>query len=192
MNKKGYSDLESVEEQNESTPRQESFSPLIRRNGALLVLAAIGITCLVTFTSSSFNEASKAEVVNDSLMSLDTIRDCTLEECYDAGCPKEAVPFLCKTNFGCSSIPWVAGTCAEQCSLKICDSLIIPDDTPSCDGVECSAQWCEGAQKCGTVAPYQCLSGSSRFGCSSDDLTWTLYSLDTVCSECCDVGTCVE
>jgi hypothetical protein len=68
--------------------------------------------------------------------------------------------------------------------------MVIPDSTESCEGVTCSVKWCKGDQKCGNNAPFQCVEGSSRFGCGSDKFSWTLKTSDATCSECCDVTMC--
>ena len=197
MKKNGYSSIgSSIEEQNQAIPPQEASSrPSVTSKNTVVLMVAIGIACLVTFTSS-FHRTNGADILfneaESPMMASGPVRDCSLKECFLAGCPAHTAPFHCKSNNGCSATPWAKGTCDDddQCSLKICDSYTIPDSAKSCEGVECGAQWCKGWQKCGNVAPFQCLEGASRYGCSSDELSWTIKSGDNVCSKCCDARTC--
>jgi len=122
------------------------------------------------------------------------VRDCTFDECYASMCNKGVAPYTCidgGPGGGCSATPFIeGGTCADQCNLGICDSLDIPEDYPSCEGVACGEDWCKIGQLCGPAVQYQCTQGSSRYGCSDDKLAWTLRTSGSVCSECCDITTC--
>jgi len=133
--------------------------------------------------------------VIDSDDTVDFVRDCTFNECFDTSCDKKLAPFVCELwnggpMGGCSPTPWLEGTCDDFCNLSNCDTLPIPPTTDSCKDVECSIEWCESPQLCGSDVPYQCTNGSGRFGCSDDPLQWTLRSSTSTCSECCDITTC--
>lgn len=89
-----------------------------------------------------------------------------------------------------SPTPWYPTTCDDQCSLTDCDKLEIPDDVTTCENRKCTSSWCEGGQVCPKDAPFQCVDGSGRFGCSMDALHWTLRVGTNVCTDCCDTTTC--
>jgi len=133
---------------------------------------------------------------DDTVVDFDvTVRDCTFNECFDTSCDKKLAPFVCERwnggpMGGCSPTPWLEGTCDDFCNLSNCESLPIPPTTDSCQDVQCSIEWCESPQLCGSDVPYQCTNGSGRFGCSDDPLQWTLRSSTSTCSECCDITTC--
>merc|ERR1712150_311234 len=89
---------------------------------------------------------------------------------------------------GCSPTPWLDYTCDVQCNLKVCDSYEIPTDL-SCKGIDCGAEWCGyGGKFCGSAAPYQCVDGSGRYGCSGDEHHWLVGTI--ACNKCCDTNTC--
>jgi hypothetical protein len=196
MKKNGYSSIgSSIEEQNQAIPPQEASSrPSVTSKNTVVLMVAIGIACLLTFTCSLHHRANGAGIHNEAespVVSSATVRDCSLKECFAAGCDTNEAPFLCKANQGgCSALPWAKDICDNQCSLKICDSYTIPDSAKSCEGVDCGVEWCKDRQRCGKANPYQCLVGTARFGCSSDALSWTIKSGDNMCSKCCDARTC--
>jgi hypothetical protein len=129
------------------------------------------------------------------LEDLEHARPCSFDECYATSCDAEFAPYTCLfhnggPHGGCSDIPWVEDTCSEQCDLKDCSSIAIPDDVDSCENQECDDEWCLGGQVCPSDAKYQCMAGSARFGCSTDMLHWTLKTDGPTCSKCCDTVTC--
>mmetsp|Transcript_8143 Transcript_8143/g.10948 ORF Transcript_8143/g.10948 Transcript_8143/m.10948 type:complete len:218 (-) Transcript_8143:130-783(-) len=124
-------------------------------------------------------------------------RNCTLEECFASSCNTQVAPFTCLfhnggPHGGCSDVVWTAATCTEQCDLSGCANLDIPEDTDSCAGTECGEEWCTSGRTCGLDVSFQCTNGSARFGCSSDELQWTLRTSTDACSNCCDVSLCQE
>jgi hypothetical protein len=121
-------------------------------------------------------------------------RDCTFDECYGSACNAKVAPYTCLfhnggPHGGCSPTPWISFTCDDACDLSKCDTLDIPDSTKGCTEA-CTKEWCKGEQICPSDVPYQCVDGSARFGCSTDDLTWTLRTDSATCSECCDASQC--
>ena len=116
---------------------------------------------------------------------------CTFMECSKS-CDHIEAPYLCLTHNGgphggCSSTPWVVGTCTTSCDQRECDTLKIPDDMKSCEGVSCmNTDECT----CEHDAPYQCLEGSAAHGCSDESYHWTAYTSVETCSKCCDTRTC--
>jgi len=162
-----------------------------------MTLALVGVAALFTFGSHGqpyHTAETAAKTLVPVLGSSEGVRACTVKECYAAGCNHALAPYICEwhnggPHGGCSAIPWVVGTCEDQCDLSGCDSKDIPKDTPTCK-VECGEEWCAAGQLCGDSVPYQCKVGSARFGCVDDPLWWTFKSRDIVCSECCDVTTC--
>lgn len=73
-------------------------------------------------------------------------RPCTFDECYDSKCDQELAPYTCLfhnggPHGGCGPAPWIEGTCTEQCDLRGCVDLPIPDNVEDCDA-PCSASWC--------------------------------------------------
>jgi len=197
--KNNYSAIEPVD-QNENTAIHESISLSSSRMPSkkiTIILAVIaGIACLLTLTSFAHNDtgANKANIRASPAMSISSgdggrIPECSHKECLTTGCP-ESAPYKCHDNNGCSPIPWTAPrTCRDQCTLKNCSHEISPG-SETCEGVACDTKSCEGYQKCGASAPYQCLKGGSTNGCNADPFGWTVRSGDNVCSECCDTRTC--
>ena len=120
---------------------------------------------------------------------------CTFVECSKS-CDHDMAPYLCLTHNGgphggCSSSPWVVGTCTTSCDQRGCDALRIPDEMKSCEGVSCSSTTKEGGKcTCEHDAPYQCLVGSAARGCSDEAYHWTAYTSFETCSECCDTRMC--
>eukprot|EP01083_Nonionella_stella_P073857 199986_1 len=169
----------------------------VRNNNKLkagLCLVGITLFCLLAVT---VNRQARSAIVNESPIfeGVSKVRDCTFDECYASSCDENSAPFICEfhnggPHGGCSPIPWIEDTCDDQCYLKNCESLDIPDSTETCKGLECDENWCEIGQLCGGDNKFQCTQGSSRFGCSSDELEWTLRTAEVVCSSCCDVTTC--
>lgn len=168
---------------------------------ALIYAILIGFTCTIViitnFLSSSSETLTAATNQDFPLLAATTTTpnslpspECTITECFTSGCPQTS-PFLCRSNNGCSSSTWLIGTCLTQCTLANC-SLDIPSNAKSCHGIPCSKEWCHDhkGQMCGMVAPYQCLDGSSRFGCTDDEFGWGIRVGENVCSDCCDTRTC--
>jgi len=92
-----------------------------------------------------------------------------------------------------SSSSWEAGTCDDQCDLSSCPEVEAPKTLDGgCKHVQCSPEWCCGGQTCPSDVPYQCLSGSARYGCHVDPFQWEYKVADTACSKCCDATTCGE
>ena len=107
---------------------------------------------------------------------------------------------------GCGETPWTKDVCAVQCDATDCGELLneidgepVDDDKPvlihpdpplHCD-VDCPKEWCETGRLCGGGdAAYQCTSGASVFGCSSDRYQWTVRSTEADCSSCSKATTC--
>ena len=122
---------------------------------------------------------------------------CSFAVCEKSGCPKDISPFACTgwedpnlETIGCSPMPWIVGadgsTCIESCDLSGCKDAVPDKSDVSCEGVLCKN--CDDV-KCGSGAPYQCLEGSSRYACSSDEYYYNLL-LKTQCSGCCDTREC--
>merc|ERR1740139_91467 len=181
----------SAEKQNglnvpeETAPRRRSSG-----RGALLLAFIAGVACTVAFKSYTGATNGNAQLRAVPLLgeALST-PDCTVKECFTSGCP-ETSPFLCRSNSGCSGQTWQKESgCLEQCTLENCD-VDVPSDAATCDGVQCTEEWCEQGQTCGPTVPYQCVEGGSRFGCSADEFAWGVRSGDNVCSHCCDYRTC--
>lgn len=121
-------------------------------------------------------------------------RSCIWSECVSSKCSPSTAPYTClKWNGGphggCSVIPWVEGTCDDQCDLMECSNLPIPEGTKTCDK-PCPKTHCAKPSLCGLDVPYQCLEGSAANGCSDDEMHWTVSVQDTTCGECCDVSSC--
>lgn len=168
------------------------------KKNALVLMA---LACFAAFVTGSGHwqplaNKTKAELRAPILTSSQGPRDCTLTECYAAGCDPASAPYVCLIHNGgphggCSAIPWVVGTCEVQCNLGICASLSIPADAPSCKNVYCGQEWCGAdAVKCGYSAPYLCKDGSAYGGCTEDEYGWSLKAGDNICSDCCDVTAC--
>ena len=198
-----YSSVKAVEEQPPSH-REGSNSEVYQYGPATLLnnknlkarvgFVGIAFFCLLAVT---VNRPATSAIVKDSSIfgGASKVRDCTFDECYASSCNGNSAPFTCEfhnggPHGGCSPTPWIEGTCDDQCSLKNCGSLDIPDSIQTCKGVKCDENWCKIGQLCGSDNKFQCTQGSSRFGCNSDDLKWTLRTADVVCSSCCDVTTC--
>lgn len=202
-----YSSIEAtVEEQPSPTvcaKTQNSSYGLSTLSTTKKIIAGVGFVgvaffCLLVATVKAEPRSSgPLETIVDTpiLTSTSKVRDCTFDECYASNCDANSAPFICEfhnggPHGGCSVIPWIEGTCDDQCNLKKCGSLDIPDSVKTCKGMNCDEDWCKNGQLCGAKNNFQCMQGSGRFGCSSDGLKWTLKTADVVCSKCCDVTTC--
>ena len=190
-----YSPIESVDETHEIFARRQEehpsnvYTPSRKTSMILLAVTVSAVFLLSCSYISHGHKESKAVILDSPLMGQAKIPDCTVQECFSTGCPKSA-PYRCHSNNGCSPNPWEPASCLDgQCTLEHC-TYEIPPGSESCDGVLCSVQHCKGYQKCGSSAPYQCLSGSAGNGCSGDEFGWTVRSGDNICSECCDTRTC--
>lgn len=143
------------------------------------------------------------------------IRMCTLDECASSPCQKaKSAPFACLSlqhsdhvRGGCGANPWTNEICAEQCDATGCSHLLKnakalakknkkkhrEDRThvvDHCD-VECPKEWCGQQRLCGDEnASYQCTTGVSIYGCSSDKYQWTVRSSEADCSACCKTTSC--
>lgn len=173
-----------------NNPEEDTSSPRSTNRRTILLGSAV-IGMLIVLVGVKARSAPPAPV----MMGTAAVRDCSFEECYAARCDPGSAPFTCLfhnggPHGGCSPIPWIKGTCTVQCNLKACDEIDVPPDTPDCEGVQCSPQWCKGRQACAPAVPFQCTSGAARFGCSIDPLSWTLYTDSVTCNDCCDVTTC--
>lgn len=167
-----------------------SHSSTAPKNNEEKVLASMmdDIPMLIKKSSSS-SSTSAAKTASPALLpSL----ACTFMECSKS-CDHTEAPYLCLTHNGgphggCSSTPWVIGTCTTSCNQSGCDTLKIPDDMKSCEGVSCNNK--QGECTCEHDAPYQCLDGSAAHGCSDESYHWTAYTSVETCSKCCDTRTC--
>lgn len=128
-------------------------------------------------------------------MPTDAVRACTLNECFASNCNNDVAPYVCLfhnggPHGGCSSIEWITpDTCTEQCNLSGCDDMEIPSDAPSCAENKCDRKWCHDGS-CSGDASFTCMEGSARFGCSADELEWTIRTANTTCSSCCNMALC--
>ena len=185
----------------DSTPLVYSSPPAPTRRrllaGALAssVLVACAVLGFSSLSVPSSSELSDAPYLSSSAISASDPRACSFDECYASSCDWSLAPYTCLfwnggPHGGCSATPWIDGTCDEQCDLSSCAGLPIPDNAQTCS-LPCPASWCaDAARLCGTAVPYQCTVGAAAYGCSDDELHWTLEVQKTACSECCDVTTC--
>jgi len=189
----------TVDEEMSESPMEQvsSINTALSFRSKLMIAVSTGIAfCVVAMTATRFSTIT-ASIGVSLLGSPDSSSGapaCTFDECFATHCNAEVAPFTCLLHNGgphggCSDSPWLPETCDKQCDLSACSDLEIPASTESCD-VPCDAKWCEMNRFCGKDAPYQCTSGSSAFGCSSDKLAWTLRSASTTCSACCNSNTC--
>jgi hypothetical protein len=176
-----------------------SFSSSFSRSKMILAtLTVLALVAVATYSSSS--HAYKENVHSFPNVDLEGAARpmttlCTFEECIHSQCDHETAPYTCLfhnggPHGGCSSIPWVEGTCTTQCDLSNCDSMDIPDDTASCKNLKCPKGWCLGGQVCPNEVSFQCTGGSGTFGCSSDEYHWTIGTNGGTCTQCCDTTTC--
>uniref|UniRef100_A0A7S2R5B5 Uncharacterized protein n=1 Tax=Eucampia antarctica TaxID=49252 RepID=A0A7S2R5B5_9STRA len=158
--------------------------------GCIVTLSCVLL--LVTYNSIAAHDEGAAIPIEGA---KGPARNCNFDECFDSSCNADVAPYMCMRHNGgphggCSPIEWTSFTCDDQCSMKKCAEMEIPEDTNNCAGVECGADWCKNGQLCNTDVSYQCQNGSARYGCSADPLQWTLFTHDSTCSDCCDTTTC--
>ena len=156
------------------------------------------------------------------ISSVYNVRRCSVEECLASPCQdSSSTPFVClalkhnkKVRGGCGQSPWAFDICSDQCDTTGCSILleryessvaaaakggnrprlrVDANNQDDCD-VECPRQWCRKNRLCGDDenAPYQCTSGLSVYGCSSDKFEWTLRSSEAECSSCCKTTSCKD
>lgn len=160
----------------------------------VIALAALGHCTTQNHTSPQTDFHSKSFVK--------TPPACSTIECFATNCDKQLAPFLCTSGnakFGCSdrASTWVDDKiCTTSCDLRDCDLNAMVEDEASlprhCD--DCTKEQCdflakEFFQSCGDAAPFVCLNGSSRFGCSESPFMWAA-AVNTTCSECCNKLSC--
>jgi hypothetical protein len=167
----------------------------------LVVLSTLAVAAVVALANRSAPLTSAAALATTTpvLMgssSSSAVTACTFDECFASRCNADVAPYTCLVmnggpHGGCSAVPWtVPETCTTQCNLSHCNDLSIPSSTKSCAGEPCDAKWCNMGRICGADVPYQCTSGASTFGCSSDKFQWTFRTASTSCSSCCDSSSC--
>lgn len=170
-------------------------------------LALVVFAFVAFFATSSKNNAASSALKGSSkqeqeatfvdLEGSSKVTACTFEECYESNCNWKVAPFTCLfmnggPHGGCSSTPWmVPQTCTTQCDLSQCGKVETPKDATSCDHA-CDPEWCNGSGErlCGSSASYQCVEGSSAFGCSADKFQWSFKSSVATCSKCCNAKKC--
>lgn len=122
---------------------------------------------------------------------------CDFHQCEGSLCE---YPFMCTggaANGGCASLAgdWPkSGVCSSCCNRQHCDATIAAGSEDSRACTKCSTSQCSrlasiSRQRCGRDAPFVCVEGSARMGCSADKFAW-LAGKDTLCSECCESSTC--
>lgn len=160
-----------------------------RKKEKIFMLAALVALCVVTTviyfvsgvhtTRNSWTGASADAVgKSDHTETMKyAARACNFHECNTASCDVDAAPYTCITNNGgphggCSSYPWTAETCEDQCDLSPCANMSIPPLEYSCENVKCPDEWCASPRLCPNDAQYQCLGGAAMYGCSDDKFLW--------------------
>jgi hypothetical protein len=165
----------------------------------------IGSTSLATDAGDDDDDALHALWGSTAYHGVYNIRECSLNECLSSPChDAPSTPFVClalkhneQVRGGCGARPWTPEICSNQCDAVGCARLLerqhIPKERAAkkdCD-VECPKQWCKRNRLCGDESsPYQCTTGLSMYGCSSDRFEWTLRSTETECSSCCKTTSC--
>ncbi|OEU11702.1 hypothetical protein FRACYDRAFT_270658 [Fragilariopsis cylindrus CCMP1102] len=173
-----------------------SLRVILIGGGVVSMLLVIAIAVYSSTGSSATTAAATVALGNNYVSS--SVPSCTFEECYGSNCNHEVAPFTCLFNNGgphggCSPTPWLEGTCTTSCDLTNCSFLDIPEDTKSCDQ-PCDQTFCTdyADRLCGDDVPYQCTSGSAKFGCSNGKLEWTLRTSSDTCSSCCNTNKSCE
>ena len=161
---------------------------------SILLIIGANIATTVTIESPSSSSSSSSSPLPF------TCGECNFEQCVSDMCAKTQ-PYLCTAGaaaHGCGpdAEMWPqSGSCTSCCSTKNCQRTIVKGagGHPSCVN-ECSSDQCAylssiSDQKCGEEAPYVCLAGSARMGCS-DNIFYYAATLPTICSRCCDTISC--
>jgi len=185
----------------ESEQRQSKMSlrVILIGGGVLSMVLVIAIAVYSsTGSAAAATVALESNANSNYVSSSSSVPSCTFEECYGSNCNQEVAPFTCLFNNGgphggCSPTPWLEGTCTTSCDLTNCGLLDIPEDTKSCDQ-PCDQTFCTNYadRLCGDDVPYQCTSGSAKFGCSNGKLEWTLRTSSDTCSSCCNTNKSCE
>ena len=173
--------------------RQSLVLSVILLVSILLIIGANVPATTVTIESPSSSSSSSSPLPF-------TCGECNFEQCVSDMCAKTQ-PYLCTAGaaaHGCEpdAEMWPqSGSCTSCCSTKNCQRTIAKGagGHPSCVN-ECSSDQCAylssiSDQKCGEEAPYVCLAGSARMGCS-DNIFYYAATLPTICSRCCDTISC--
>ncbi|KAL7557473.1 hypothetical protein ACA910_019321 [Epithemia clementina (nom. ined.)] len=123
---------------------------------------------------------------------------CTEQQCHSDlnRCPLYERTYVCTSGpnaGGCAASPWLpeAGICSECCDLTDCPAVSPLDVSSPADENEancpvCSEEDCESSNGnlCPIhVAPYLCIDGTSKGGCSPRP--WSMH--DGQCQQCCKV-----
>ena len=174
--------------------RQSLVLSVILLVSILLIIGANIPATTVTIESPSSSSSSSSSPLPF------TCGECNFQQCVSDMCAKTQ-PYLCTAGaaaHGCGpdAEMWPqSGSCTSCCSTKNCQRTIAKGagGHPSCVN-ECSSDQCAylssiSDQKCGEEAPYVCLNGSARMGCS-DNIFYYAATLPTICSRCCDTISC--
>lgn len=188
-----------------NTKRKRSLLQVLIGGMAVVVLSSILVVVILAVQKSSSvitattstEAAAVVTMMTTTTADTTTPASCTFKECYASNCNHDVAPFTCLfhnggIHGGCSSTPWLEGTCTTQCDLTECARLTIPDDTVSCDTPCDDDTICVGfgERLCPDEVPYQCTAGSAKFGCNAGKLEWTLRTSDDTCYECCNTQSC--
>lgn len=117
-------------------------------------------------------------------------------------CDASLSPYVCTSGAahnGCAGeeTAWsTSGVCDECCSMEECESTEEAGGAGAgvaacaeCTSEQCTALSEVSIQKCGGTAPFVCVAGSARMGCSEDPYHWSALP-DTQCSDCCNQLSC--
>lgn len=163
----------------------------------LRISLAVAILLALIVVTSQPSTPTLSAVDLTPLSAVDLTPSCTLTECYEFSCDWELAPFVCLTwnggvHGGCSSTPWIEGTCDTQCVSSGCGStaVTVSDVDGGCD-TKCPTEWCDDEIRlCHNPAKYQCVVGAAAYGCATDVFRWSVETPSTTCSSCCDATMC--
>lgn len=151
-------------------------------------------SCGIFLLSSSSGKPNFMRATNPSELFLSgKCAPCTFIECKADLCDATLDPYQCTNGAalnGCSvkEETWsLSGVCNECCSAVDCKATVAAGNTDDevapcldCTSEQCAALTLVSSQMCYKSAPYVCVEGSSRMGCSADPYHWPAMA-DTQC-----------
>jgi hypothetical protein len=143
-------------------------------------------SCGIFLLSSSSGKANFMKASNPSELFLSgKCAPCTFIECKADLCDATLDPYQCTNGAalnGCSvkEETWsLSGVCNECCSAVDCKATVAKGNTDDevapcldCTSEQCATLLLVSSQMCYKSAPYVCVEGSSRMGCSADPYHW--------------------
>lgn len=167
-------------------PQEVTETQKAKRILGFSAIICLIFTCGIFLLSSSSGKVNYMKATNPSELFLSgKCAPCTFIECKADLCDSTLDPYQCTNGAalnGCSvkEETWsLSGVCNECCSAVDCKATVAAGNTDDevapcldCTSEQCATLLQVSSQMCYKSAPYVCVEGSSRMGCSADPYHW--------------------